>query len=134
MERGHRPLRRSRRSPLTVERVPGLRRWPPSVLFLEGLEPTPGVVQEKYSINANTFPFGYITTYNSWINYWREGQNSTLDWRGASDRGFGAKSLGAEVAATRAFSVCQVEKVFEQVCFRPVGSPADRAAVERIAG
>lgn len=96
----------------------------------ERLIHTPGVVQEKYLINGNTFAAGYITTDNSWINYWREGQNSLLDWRGASDRGFGAKSLGAEVASTRAFSVCQVEKVFEQVCFRPPKDQDDRDAIE----
>lgn len=94
---------------------------------------TPGVVQDKYLINGNAFPFGFITTDNSWINYWREGQNSTLNWRGASDRGFGAKSLGAEVAATRAFSVCQVEKVFKHVCFRGPKDQADRDAIEAIA-
>jgi len=94
---------------------------------------TPGVVQEKYSINGNTFPAGYITTDNSWINFWREGPMSLLDWRGASDRGFGAKSLGAEVGATRAFSVCQVEKVFEQVCFRPPKDQDDRDEIEEIA-
>lgn len=91
---------------------------------------TPGQVQEKYLINGNTFPGGYITTDNSWINYWRDGANSLLDWRGASDRGFGAKSLGAEIASTRAFSVCQVEKVFEQVCFRPPKDQDDRDAIE----
>ena len=94
---------------------------------------TPGVVQDKYLINGNAFPFGYITTDNSWINYWREGQNSLLDWRGASDRGFGARSLGAEVASTRAFSVCQVEKVFEHVCFRGPKDQDDRDAIETIA-
>jgi len=91
---------------------------------------TPGQVQEKYLLNGNIFPAGYITTDNSWINYWREGPNSLLDWRGASDRGFGAKSLGAEVASTRAFSVCQVEKVFEKVCFRPPKDQDDRDAIE----
>jgi hypothetical protein len=94
---------------------------------------TPGVVQDKYLINGNVFPFGFITTDNSWINYWREGQNALLDWRGASDRGFGAKSMGAEVAATRAFSVCQVEKTFEHVCFRGPKDQADRDAIESIA-
>jgi hypothetical protein len=94
---------------------------------------TPGVVQEKYLQNGNVFPFGYVTTDNSWINYWREGQNSILDWRGASDRGFGAKSLGAEVAASRAFSVCQVEKVFKHVCFRGPKDQADRDVIEATA-
>jgi hypothetical protein len=99
----------------------------------ERLVNTPGVVQDKYLINGNAFPFGYITVDNSWINYWREGQNSVLDWRGPSDRGFGAKSLGAEVASTRAFSVCQVEKVFKHVCFRGPKDQADRDAIEQIA-
>ena len=94
---------------------------------------TPGVVQSKYLQNGNVFPFGFETTDNSWINYWREGQNSILDWRGASDRGFGAKSLGAEVAASRAFSVCQVEKVFKHVCFRGPKDQDDRDAIESIA-
>jgi hypothetical protein len=94
---------------------------------------TRGVVQPKYLINGNVFPYGWVTTDNSWINYWREGQNSVLGWRGASDRGFGAKSLGAEVAASRAFSVCQVEKVFKHVCFRGPKDQNDRDAIEAIA-
>ncbi len=108
--------------------------WEPGQAEGEGrLVNTPGVVQPKYLINGNAFPFGYVTNDNSWINYWREGQNSTLDWRGASELGFGAKSLGAEVAATRAFSVCQVEKVFKHVCFRPPKDQNDRDAIEGIA-
>ena len=108
--------------------------WEPGAAEDEGrLVNTPGVVQGKHLINGNAFPFGYITNDNSWINYWREGQNATLDWRGVSDVGFGAKSLGGEVAATRAFSVCQVEKVLQHVCFRPPKDQNDRDAVERIA-
>ncbi|MFK7895410.1 MAG: hypothetical protein AB8G23_06220 [Myxococcota bacterium] len=91
---------------------------------------TRGVVQPKHLINGNVFPFGFVTTDNGWINYWREGPNATMGWRGASDRGFGAKSLGAELAGSDAFSTCQVEKVFELVCFRPVGSEEDRTAVD----
>lgn len=99
----------------------------------ERLVHTPGVVQDKYLLNGNTFPFGFATTDNSWVNYWREGQNASLGWRGTADRGFGAKSMGAEVAASRAFSVCQVEKVFKHVCFRTPKSQTDRDAIERIA-
>lgn len=94
---------------------------------------TPGVVQGKNLINGNVFPFGHITTDNGWVNYWREGPNSLLGWRGASDRGFGAKSLGAEIGASRAFSVCQVEKVFEHVCFHGPKDQGDRDAIEAIA-
>lgn len=90
---------------------------------------TRGVVQPKHLINGNVFPFGFVTTDNGWINYWREGPNALLGWNGPSDRGFGAKSLGAEIAASDAFATCQVEKVFKQVCFRPVGCESDRTAV-----
>jgi len=94
---------------------------------------TPGVVQPKNLINGNVFSFGHITTDNGWVNYWREGPNSLLGWRGASDRGFGAKSLGAEIGASRAFSVCQVEKVFKHVCFHGPKNQTDRDAIEAIA-
>ena len=94
---------------------------------------TPGVVQAKYLINGNVFPYGHITTDNGWVNLWREGPNSLLGWRGASDRGFGAKSLGAEVGASRAFSVCQVEKAFKHVCFHGPKNQGDRDAIESIA-
>jgi hypothetical protein len=94
---------------------------------------TPGNVAQKYLQNANVFPFGYVTTDNRWDNYWREGAHANLDWRGPNSGGYGPKSLGEEVAATRAFSVCQVEKVFKHVCFRPPNSDADGTAVDAIA-
>lgn len=94
---------------------------------------TRGQVQPKYLINATTSPYGYVTVDDRWDNYWREGPNAVLGWGNTPGGGFGAKSLGQEVAASRAFSVCAVEKVFAQVCFRPPNSPADRAAIERIA-
>ena len=95
---------------------------------------TRGQVQPKHLINANTFPFGYITVDDRWDNYWREGPISALGWDdGRPAGGFGPKSLGEEVAASRAFSVCQVEKVFQHVCFRPPNSAEDVAEIERVA-
>lgn len=94
---------------------------------------TPGEVQAKFFSNANTFPGGYVTTDDSWINYWRNGPLAVMGWNGNQSQGKGAKSLGAEVAASRAFAQCQVEKVFQQVCFHPAGSPQDRAEIDRIA-
>jgi hypothetical protein len=94
---------------------------------------TRGSVQPKHLINANTFPAGYVTVDDRWDNYWRQGPNSALGWRGTESGGFGAKSLGREVASSRAFSICQVEKVFAQVCFHPPSSTEERAEVERIA-
>ena len=88
---------------------------------------TPGFVQQKYLINSNAFPGGYITTDDRWDNFWRGGVNASFDWRGPIAGGFGPKSLGQEVAMSRAFSVCQVEKVFQEVCFRP---PRDEGEVQ----
>lgn len=104
---------------------------------------TPGMVQGKYLINANSFASGYITTSDHWTNYWRLGDNSgRIGWRlpaqntGTMDlalneaysEGAGAASLGRELANTNAFAQCQVKKAFQQVCVRAPG-PGDAAAV-----
>ena len=94
---------------------------------------TDGVVQEKYLINATTFPTGYITQNDDWFNYWRTGKNAVLGWRGPNAGGSGVQSLGEEVALSRAFSTCQVEKAFKQVCFREPANPAERTEIDRIA-
>lgn len=105
---------------------------------------TPGVVQEKYLINAATFASGYVTPNDHWTNYWRLGDNSgRIGWRGAAQNsgvvdmarnpayaeGDGAASLGRELADTEAFTSCQVKKAFTAVCLRePTASAADSAA------
>jgi hypothetical protein len=94
---------------------------------------TPGQVQPKYLINANTFPAGYVTVDDRWDNYWRAGPYASLGWRGPDSGGFGPKSLGREVTASRAFSLCQVDRIFEQVCFHPPSSAEELAERERIA-
>jgi len=95
---------------------------------------TRGDVQEKYGINANVFPFGYVTVDDRWDNFWREGPRSNLGWSDAlPGGGYGAKSLGQELAGSRAFAVCQVQKVFRQVCFREPSGDAEHAVVEGIA-
>jgi hypothetical protein len=90
-------------------------------------------VQPKNLINANSFPWGYVTVSNRWDNFWRNGQNAALGWRAAEFGGNGPKTLGIEVASSRAFSECQVKKAFERVCFHPPGDPTERAEVQRIA-
>jgi len=95
---------------------------------------TPNQVTEKHLINSSNFPLGYVTTNDSWVNYWRNGPNTVLGWNPVgAGRGSGAKSFGAEIAGSRAFSTCQVEKTFQQVCLREPTTGADLAAVERIA-
>ena len=95
---------------------------------------TPGQVQGKYAINTGVFPGGHITTDSSWINLWRSGQDAALGWNaGEPGNGMGAKQLGAEVAHSRAFAECQVQKVFEHVCFRAPRDGGDATAVQTIA-
>lgn len=92
-----------------------------------------GQVQDKNLINANVYPLGYITTDDTWENHWRKGPNALLGWEGNASTGSGLKSMNSELANSRQFSVCQVEKTFEHVCLRSPTTGADKLAVERIA-
>lgn len=98
------------------------------------IEYTNGVVQPKYFNNDETFADGFVTPDDSWTNYWREGQNALLGWdiQGQSlpGAGNGAKSLGEELAGTRAFAECQVTKVFNAVCLRDPVDASDRGQVQ----
>jgi len=92
-------------------------------------------VEKKYLQNSTTFPYGYVTTDDDWQNYWREGINSNLGWSWNSDlpgKGSGAKSMGMELAYSKAFASCQVEKVFRHVCLRKPADAQDRSKVEAI--
>jgi len=100
---------------------------------LERVIYTDGTVQAKYLINNTTFPLGYVTQNDNWSNYWRTGKNAALGWRGPNSSGSGAKSMGEEIASSRAFSTCQVKKAFKQICFRTPANPMERAEVDRIA-
>jgi len=107
---------------------------------------TPGVVQDKYLINASTFPSGYVTPNDHWTNYWRLGDNSgRIGWRDtatnsgsvdmaanpAYSEGDGAASMGRELANSEAFSYCQVKKVFRSICLRePMPDIAESTAVD----
>lgn len=93
---------------------------------------TPGIVQPKFIKDSGTFRTGYATLGDSWINYWRSGPNAYVGWNGPGS-GQGAKSLGMELAQTRQFSECQVENVFEKVCYRTPNGTADNQAVQTIA-
>jgi hypothetical protein len=98
------------------------------------LEYTPGQVQPKYLINSDNFKPGYVTPDDHWENRMRlPGHNTSLGWKDNADLqvrgGQGAKSLGEELAQSKAFAQCQVEKVFRTVCFR---SPSDNADNQKV--
>ena len=95
------------------------------------LEYTPGSVQPKYYNNDVNFPYGFRTTDDSWLNYWREGQNAYFGWDPAlNGSGNGAKSLGEELGNSDAFASCQVKKVFRNVCLREPEDINDRTQVQ----
>jgi hypothetical protein len=89
---------------------------------------TPGQVQPKYLINSANFPYGFVTPDDSWSNRWRNGINASLGWSASlPGSGAGAKSLGQELESATAFAACQVNKVFQAVCFRTPSSATDQA-------
>lgn len=97
------------------------------------IEYTAGSVQPKYLINANNFPFGFVTPDDRWDNYWRSGPHSGLGWSAAlPGSGNGAKSLGEELANSDAFATCQAQKTFRAVCLRGPTSPADVSQIENM--
>lgn len=90
-------------------------------------------VQSKYHINADNFRYGYVTTSDSWDNYWRAGANGFLGWDNAlPGSGSGAKSMGMELAHSTAFAQCQVKKVFKTVCLRDPVDATDRTQVSNM--
>jgi hypothetical protein len=97
------------------------------------LEYTPNVVQPKYFNNDTNFEPGYRTTDDSWMNYWRQGQNQFLGWSPlTASSGNGAQSMGDELANSDAFASCQVKKVFKAVCLRSPENAADRTQVAQM--
>jgi hypothetical protein len=92
---------------------------------------TQGNVQLKYFINGETFSPGYITPNDNWDNYWREGPNTSLGWdSGRTGSGQGAKSMGEELANSRAFASCQVKKAFKMVCLRDPANSGDHSKID----
>ncbi|MDH3218186.1 MAG: hypothetical protein OEO19_01535 [Gammaproteobacteria bacterium] len=104
---------------------------------------TEGAVSNKHNINQDNFRPGYLTTDDSWVNYWRNGPNYLLGWSDnrletplfKDDKnntvGNGAKSLGEELANSDAFAQCQVDKVFETLCLRGPAEYYDQDRVVR---
>lgn len=92
---------------------------------------TVGPVAPKINAN-NVFPDGKITTSDSWINLWNEGQNSYIGW-GPQTSGNGVKELGKMLSETKQVRHCLAEKVFEVVCYRKPQAKGDKAVAEKLA-
>lgn len=98
-------------------------------------------VQGKVTQNGSVYLNGHIPNSDQWVNTIMTGVDPAkvayLGWRapatgGSEFGGNGANSLGKALAHTRAFSSCQVKRVFKHVCMRdPASSEASR--IEAIA-
>ncbi|WP_260681583.1 hypothetical protein [Aliiglaciecola sp. M165] len=87
-------------------------------------------VTEKHQINGNNFPFGFIIEDDRWDNYWRSGLNKNLGWdESLPSSGYGAKTMGRELAHSQQFAQCQVKKVFNNVCLREPQDNDDRTQI-----
>ena len=96
---------------------------------------TAGQVQPKYHINNTNFPQGFNTMDDAWENRWRAGPNYILGWSATlPGSGNGAKSLGTELESSAAFTSCQVNRVFKDVCLRAPNSQADFDQVNSMIG
>jgi hypothetical protein len=102
---------------------------------------TNGIVTDKHLINENNFKPGHVTTDDSWVNYWRNGQNGVMwtDYPGVvkdskgNAIGNGARSMGMELANSNSFAQCQVKKAFQAVCLRdPDDNALDRTEINSI--
>ncbi len=81
-----------------------------------GVTYEPGIVVSKMNHNV-IFADGYVTSDDSWINLWDEGQNASLGW-GFPKNGYGAKSFGQLLSSSEAFPQCMSQQVFKKVCYR----------------
>ena len=111
-----------------------------------GSDGIPDGISLKHNINATNFEYGYAVVDDNWVNYWRNGPNSKLGNRPGDNSpgwtnsaapldskgnatGSGASELGMELANTKAFAQCQVDKAFKAICLRdPNVMLADRLA------
>lgn len=80
---------------------------------------TATAIRPKFSQNASTFPDGWVTRDNGWVNMWTEGQNATIGWNGPSS-GKGVQEYGKMLAATDAFPVCMAKRVYSSVCVQDI--------------
>lgn len=95
---------------------------------------TPGVVVTKMNHNIY-YRDGFVTTNDSWVNYWSTGQNQgKLQFAGAGPlRGNGVKQLGQMLTASKGFSQCMAKKVFQLVCLKDPVNTADVTMMKQLA-
>ncbi|MBK8200797.1 MAG: hypothetical protein IPK68_00205 [Bdellovibrionales bacterium] len=76
--------------------------------------------------NADTFPGGFPSSGDSFINYIRSGANSSYFSWGSKVSGSGASEFGLMLSESGAYPHCLARRVFRSVCKRdPVSFEED---------
>jgi hypothetical protein len=86
-------------------------------------------VLPKYNQNEATYPHGYVTDDDSWVNFVSPPNQARFGWRGNLS-GYGLRELGEMISSSRRFSECMTERAFKQVCKREL---TDRATLKELA-
>lgn len=86
-------------------------------------------VAAKYNQNADTYPDGYVTFDDSWVNFSTQNHNRALGFRGELD-GNGLPAFGAMMAGAEGFGKCMTKRVFQEVCRRPLSEADDNMIAE----
>jgi hypothetical protein len=89
----------------------------------------PTTVAPKYNQNANTYPDGWVTTDDSWVNMLAD--NPQFGWRSPAT-GNGINSFGDLLSHSEQFGRCMVTRAFKEVCRRNV-SNSEQALVQTLA-
>ncbi len=86
-------------------------------------------IPNKYFRGQNTFPEGYRTTDDSWLNLWNRNGNARVNWgaeAGTIISGAGIRSLGEMFANTEQFSQCMAQHAVKRVCLTEADLRSER--------
>lgn len=89
----------------------------------------PPALAPKMNQNAQTYPDGYRTFDDSWVNYATDNHNRRFGWKGAL-RGKGVAAFGRMLAESDAFGRCFAKRAFKVVC--PQVTPLE-SSIEKVA-
>jgi hypothetical protein len=96
-------------------------------LELYGNNPAPleTSIRPKNNKNESVFPAGHVVSDTSWVNHLWRSESASLGWRnpagGSYKSGVGVNALGRAIAASRRFSECKVEQVYQLMCHGVAG-------------
>lgn len=89
----------------------------------------PQTVASKYNQNANTYPDGWITTDDSWVNLVAD--NPQFGWR-TQPSGNGITEFGNLLANSAQFGRCMATRGFKEICRRSASS-AEQELIQELA-